>query len=112
MEHIAAVLLMIACSDDLQQCQEVPAPTVGYETSVQCEVDMRFQMSDALGLAPMIIGKCIKVDPALMDQDAELVWDISPQGELIASVEVVVPAQAESQVAESGGFRETFARLN
>ena len=32
MEHIAAILLMVGCSSDLRQCEELPAPTAIYET--------------------------------------------------------------------------------
>ena len=32
MEHIAAILLLVGCSGDLKQCDELPAPTAIYET--------------------------------------------------------------------------------
>ncbi len=40
MEHIAALLLIIGCSDDLGQCKELPAPVPVYETVEECESDV------------------------------------------------------------------------
>ena len=37
MEHIAALILIIGCSDDLTQCRELPAPTPIYETKQDCD---------------------------------------------------------------------------
>ena len=36
MEHIAALLLIIGCSDDLSQCRELPAPVPLYEAAEDC----------------------------------------------------------------------------
>lgn len=87
MEHIAAVLLLVACSDNLADCREVPAPEALYETVDACETERPFIVGDLAGKAPRIIGTCVYVDPALEEADAELVWDITPGGVLQASIE-------------------------
>ncbi|MBL8583881.1 MAG: hypothetical protein JNL61_16860 [Rhizobiaceae bacterium] len=97
MEHIAAVLLLVACSDDLKDCREVPSPTPIYESIEDCDGDLPFTMSDLSGKAPRILGTCVYVDPALEEEDAELVWDIQPGGTLYARVEIPNYAVAANQ---------------
>lgn len=85
MEHIAALLLLIGCNDSASQCDELPSPTVGYETIEQCEE----AVAPALRLEgrgyPLVIAKCLPVDP-LAEGDMEIVWDIDANGELQAEV--------------------------
>lgn len=88
MEHIAALLLIIGCSDDLAQCKEIPAPIPVYETVEECEGDLPIALRMITGTAQQIMAQCVVVDPALEEEDAELVWDINPDGTLYASVEV------------------------
>ena len=40
MEHIAAFMILIACSDDYKTCTEQPAPAVAYEAVSQCEAEL------------------------------------------------------------------------
>ncbi|MBL0936105.1 MAG: hypothetical protein IBJ07_15280 [Rhizobiaceae bacterium] len=86
MEHIAAILLMIGCSGDLAQCEEVPAPVFAYETVEECRSDLPSVRSAAEGSHPKMFAECITVDPLLVEADAELVWDIE-DGKLVASLE-------------------------
>jgi len=88
MEHIAALLLVIACSDDLKQCQELPAPVPLYEAAEECEADLPVVMSSFAGQHPQIFAQCVLVDPALEEEDAELTWDVRPDGTMVASIEV------------------------
>ena len=44
-EDIAALLLVIGCSDDLSQCSELPAPVSIFETKEDCDQ----QLPDSLG---------------------------------------------------------------
>lgn len=97
MEHIAAILLLVGCSGDLKQCDELPAPTAIYETEEDCQADLGPSISQIRGTRPRIFGTCVYVDPANEEEDAELVWDIGSDGRLHASVEtpsVVVASNA------------------
>jgi hypothetical protein len=87
MEHIAAVLLLVACSDSLADCREIPAPVPIYESFEACQTEFPFTMSEMSGKAPRVLGTCVFVDPALEEEDAELVWDVRPDGTLEATVE-------------------------
>ena len=88
MEHIAALLLIIGCSDDLAQCSELPAPVSIYETVEECESDLQPSISLFTTKHPQVFGQCVEVDPAIEEEDAELVWDIKPDGTLYALIEV------------------------
>ena len=88
MEHIAALLLIIACSDDLAQCGEMSVPTSVYETVEECEADLQPSISLFTTKHPQVFGQCVEVDPAIEEEDAELVWDIKPDGTLFALIEV------------------------
>ena len=41
MEHIAALLLIIGCSQDMKVCEELPAPVPVYETATECDSDLQ-----------------------------------------------------------------------
>jgi hypothetical protein len=86
MEHIAAILLMIGCSGDLAQCEEIPVPVFAYETAEECRSDLPSVRSAAVGSHPKMFAECVSVDPLLIEADAELVWDIEG-GKLVASLE-------------------------
>lgn len=87
MEHIAALLLLIGCSDDMVQCKELPAPTVMYETVDECEAVLPDALAGYTSSFPQILAQCVRVDPSLEEEDADLVWNIRPDGTLIAAVE-------------------------
>lgn len=103
MEQITALLLIVGCSDDLAVCTEVPAPAPLYASVAQCEEvlppAMRRQMHDF----PQILGKCVPVDPALGEMEAEIVWEITPRGHLIASVEPGTDYSLAARRAGHGG---------
>ena len=86
MEHIAALLLIIGCSEDLGKCTELPAPVPLYEAVEDC----RDQMSSALVYfsksQPKVFAQCVEVNPALAEEDLELTWDVTSAGELKASI--------------------------
>ncbi len=86
MEHVAAILLLLGCSDDARTCTELPTPHVGYESEQACEENVEFALRQAGNSHPMVLAKCFAVDP-LAEGDMEIVWDVNASGELIASVE-------------------------
>lgn len=89
MEHIAALLLIIGCSEDLSQCRELPAPVPVYETMEECDAELPYSFGEFMKSYPQLMARCVEVDPALEETDAELVWDITADGHLVASVEPV-----------------------
>lgn len=89
MEHIPALLLIVGCSQDMKQCEELPSPVTVYETSVECDTELPAILGRLDHLRPRVMGTCVFVDPALEEQDAELVWDVTPDGALRASIEAV-----------------------
>lgn len=99
MEHIAAILLMVGCSADLKDCKELPVSTALYETD-ECQQDVVPALKGAAGLYPRLFATCVMLDPALEEEDAELVWDIGRDGKLHASVE------SPSTVIASRALRE------
>lgn len=88
MEHITALLLIVGCSSDLSQCQELRAPVSVFETAAECTAERPFAQGDFAGRYPRIFGKCLAVDPALEDDYATVAWTVHPDGRLDASVEI------------------------
>jgi hypothetical protein len=97
MEHIVALLLIVGCSDDLATCQELPAPVAVFETAEACEAELPVSLRSFTGQYPQVLAKCVDVDPALEEEDAELVWDVNSDGGLYAAVDVpqIVVADAK-----------------
>jgi len=89
MEHIAALLLIIGCSQDMKVCEELPAPVPVYETATECDSDLQTALRELDRARPRVMGLCVYVDPAMEEQDAELVWDVTADGKLVASIEAV-----------------------
>ncbi|MDQ6433586.1 hypothetical protein RB623_05920 [Mesorhizobium sp. LHD-90] len=89
MEHIAALLLIVGCSGDLKQCTEMPSPVTVYETYEECQSELEPVLSSFRGQREKLFGQCVYVDPAMEEEDAELVWDIGRDGQLHASIETV-----------------------
>jgi hypothetical protein len=86
MEHIAALLLIIGCSGDLRACEELPAPEPIFETAEECDAELQLARRLYSGERPKVFVQCVGVDPALEEEDAELVWEITPDGRLFAAV--------------------------
>lgn len=86
MEHISALLLIIGCSGDLEECHELPAPVPIYETIEECEAVLDETTRKFEGMKPRVFTQCVYVDPAMEEEDAVLTWEIRPDGTLAASV--------------------------
>jgi len=88
MEHIAALLLVIGCSNTMTDCRELSVPVSVFETFETCTAERPFALGDLQGQAPHIVGKCLAVDPALEDDYDQIAWNVRPDGTLDASLEV------------------------
>ena len=88
MEHIAALLFVVGCSNSMTDCRELQVPVSVFETEQACTAERPFALGDLQGRAPHIVGKCLTVDPALEDDYDQIVWNVKPDGTLIASLEV------------------------
>ena len=84
MEHIAALLLIVACNGS--ECRELPAPTPVFETIEECRIELPPALSAYVTRHPQVFASCVEVDPAMAEEDAALVWDIAPDGTLEASI--------------------------
>lgn len=103
MEHIAAFLLIIGCSDDLSRCSELPAPQPVFETVEDCDAELSGSFGRFASGYPQLFAKCFEVDPELAESDSELVWSISPEGDLLATVEPIAPDEVlVASVSERG----------
>lgn len=111
MEHIAAFMLLLACSDDLQTCTEQPAPAIAYETMQDCELELSPALLavDVPNMKPF--GKCVEVDPALFYEDAELVWDVTAAGEVEVAIELINP-DVDGNTVASSQYSVGSSRLN
>lgn len=88
MEHIAAVLLIVGCSQSLEQCRELPAPVSVFETMAECATQRRTAIEGLGQTAPRIFSRCLKVDPALEDEYDTITWSVKANGVFEASVDI------------------------
>lgn len=88
MEHIAALLLIIGCSNSMTECRELSVPVSVFETAEACTAERPFAMGDVQGQAQHVVAKCLAVDPALEDDYDQIVWNVRPDGSLDASLQI------------------------
>lgn len=86
MEHIAALLLIVGCSGDLEQCKELPAPTPIFETMEECSAELPVSLRHAQGKDAKVFADCVYVDPAMEEENAVLDWDVTKDGKLVATI--------------------------
>ena len=101
MEHFAAFMLLIACSDDLSNCRELPSPMVSYETVQTCDAEMEAAMRQYSNMAPTLLGKCVEIDPALFSEEVDLTWAINPEGNLEVAVNIIDNSNAKTIMAQN-----------
>lgn len=95
-ENIAALLLIIGCSDDLSQCSKLPVPVSVFETKEDCEQQLSNSLGGFTRQFEQLYAQCLPVDPAAEDEDTEPVWKFHPDGTLVASVKAAPSQQIES----------------
>ena len=88
MEHIAALLLVIGCSNSMTDFRELQVPVSIFETADECTAERPFAMGDVQGQAQHIVARCLAVDPALEDDYDQVVWKVLPDGSLDASLAI------------------------
>jgi hypothetical protein len=98
MEHIAALLLVVGCSGDLRDCTELPAPVPIYETVEECGAERSPVLTSMRGMRDKVFATCVYVDPAMAEEDAELVWDVTEDAGLVAEITF----DGNSMVASAG----------
>ncbi len=92
MEHIAAIMMLVGCTQGNIECKELPAPAVGFETAEECQELLQPSINDARGTYKIVYGKCAEIDPALYIEDATITWDITSSDELDVQVTFDDPA--------------------
>lgn len=106
MEHAAALLLLLGCTDDLSQCRELPAPTSFYETKAACDRALPYSLGAFTGQFEQLYAQCVPVDPTL-EKQAKLTWKVLPDSTLIASAEAGdVMVASNSQPTGADGYLE------
>lgn len=107
MESLAALLLIVGCSPDLEECREVPVPVAFHDNFHSCTDEAGRMLGDQTS-EHRYFGTCVEFDPRLMDQDAEIVWDVSEDQGLQAAL---LPLKDDSQVAEAASS-DDYMRSN
>ena len=101
METLAAFMLLLSCSQDLTACEEVPAPAAAYQTLDECSAALVPALGGTGATDGLVVGTCLEFDVSLLEADAEIVWDITPEGELVAGVVAITPdEETDAALAE------------
>lgn len=88
MEHIAAVLLIVGCSQSLEQCRELPAPVSVFETMAECASERRLAVKNLTHGEQRVFSRCLAVDPALEDEYDTITWKVRADGAFEASLDI------------------------
>ncbi|MAW88514.1 MAG: hypothetical protein CMJ42_18500 [Phyllobacteriaceae bacterium] len=100
MEHLAALMLIIACGNTPESCDVHPSPVTGYESMQACRQAIGPVLGSADRRDGLLVARCLEVDPA-DEREMEIVWDVTEDGGLHASVQAV--EEAPSMIAQAGG---------
>lgn len=84
----------------MTDCREIHVPVSVFETEQACAAERPFALGDLQGQASHIIGKCLSVDPALEDDYDQIVWNVKPDGTLMATLEVSSTLVASNSVGQ------------
>ena len=102
MEHIAALLLIVGCAEDISECRELPAPVPVFEKMEECRAALTLSLRSARGTNPHVLADCVFVDPATEEEDAVLEWEVTRDGRLVAEI----TADGKNTLVASSGRRE------
>ncbi|GAB1583193.1 MULTISPECIES: hypothetical protein [Phyllobacteriaceae] len=109
MQQLAAIMLLVTCSNDLAVCHEQPAPTVSYETVATCETELKPAIRNLAAENTRVYGKCVEVDPEIMERDAAIFWEIDANDELQITIreehEDANPTMMAKNGPETGAIR-------
>lgn len=92
MEHIAAIMMLVGCTQGNVECKELSAPAVGFETAEECQALLQPSLNDFRSKYKIVYGKCAAIDPALYIEDATITWAITPSNELDIQITFDEPA--------------------
>lgn len=95
-ERVAAVLLVLGCSDDLSDCRELPVPVSEFETKQACDSALPHSLGAFTGQFEQLYAQCLPVDPAMDREETELVWAIHHDGTLVATVQAASAKRTRS----------------
>lgn len=102
MEHIAAILLLVACTDDFGACREIPADTPQYMTLLDCEKDLEPALIRITRTAPQAFAQCIALDPAKENDEVQVSWKIGSDGEFLTHLQYTDVVIASAMVGGAG----------
>ena len=72
-----------------------------YETKEECDEKLPSSLGAFTGQFEQLFAQCLSVDPALEEEDAELVWEVHRDGTLVASVEAAAAMVATTDGASN-----------
>lgn len=89
MDHIAALLIAIACPADLGSCAALPVHGAAFETVEECAIVAELAADEFGPGNNVLYARCIALDAAEPPQPYILAWNIDRQGELVAEARPV-----------------------
>lgn len=98
MEHVAAMLLILGCTDGAMDCASTQTKLSQFETVQACESVMVEDMMTFVSEHEVVLAQCVPVDPAL-NQGWELSWTVSDNGKINALANPLPMQQSPIRVA-------------
>jgi len=89
MEHVAALMLIVGCSDGMAQCDGLQDRMPLFETATACRAAIMDEIIAHVGARPYVLGHCIDVDPAIPATGWSVSWTVSAAGVIEASADPV-----------------------
>ncbi|MGE0585969.1 MAG: hypothetical protein AB7O39_12615 [Flavobacteriaceae bacterium] len=85
MEPVTAIMLLIACNDEMRVCREAVHSAKEYVSVAACEEGLEHALKrDDSG--PQRIGQCLPVAAGYSPSEVSLIWHMSTRGELYAEL--------------------------
>lgn len=112
MEHIAAIMLLVGCSQGSLACEELPAPQVAYESLEECVGALPSALGGASAVSRIVHARCAVVDPAWSEEDVEVSWRMSRENGLEVDVRQIIPPADGVVVAENSLSVDLSVRMH